>query len=83
MAHTPGAILGVSAAVCYAASFTALTMALKRLEVSTAYAVWSGCGTTLISVLGMVAFGESASWPKLLSLALAVAGVVGLQLNSY
>jgi small multidrug resistance pump len=82
VADSPSVIRGVGAALCYAASLAALTMALKRLEVGTAYAVWSGCGTMLIAVLGMVAFGESASWPKLLSLALVVSGVAGLQLSN-
>ncbi len=31
--------------VCYAASFTARTLALKDIEVSVAYAIWSGVGT--------------------------------------
>ena len=33
--------------VCYVASFVALTLALKKIEVSVAYAVWAGVGTAM------------------------------------
>jgi len=42
--------------VFYALSFTALTMALKRIDVSVAYAIWSGVGTALIVIIGAVHF---------------------------
>lgn len=75
--------LGPSVAifVCYGLSFTALTLALKGIEVSTAYAVWAGAGTALIAVIGVAGFGESLSPLKVVSLALIVLGVVGLHLN--
>lgn len=67
--------------VFYGLSFTALAMALKRLEVSVAYAIWAGAGTGLISVIGVLYFKEEMSLLKVLSLALIVAGVIGLNLG--
>lgn len=67
--------------VCYAASFVALTLTLKKIELGVAYAVWSGVGTALIAAIGIVYFREAASVPKLVSLLLIVAGVVGLHLG--
>ncbi len=67
--------------VFYAASFVALTLALKKIEVSTAYAVWSGVGTALISTIGIIYFRESISAMKLASLILIIVGVVGLNLG--
>lgn len=67
--------------VFYAGSLTALTWALKKIEVSVAYAVWSGVGTALIAVIGMTYFREPATSIKLISLALIIAGVVGLNLS--
>jgi small multidrug resistance pump len=65
----------------YAASLSALTWALKQIEVSVAYAVWSGVGTALIAVIGMAYFREPTTAMKLISLALIIAGVVGLNLS--
>lgn len=67
--------------VLYAASFAALTLALKKIEVSVAYAVWAGVGTALIATIGMVYFRESVTPLKLVSLSLIVLGVVGLNLG--
>jgi small multidrug resistance pump len=65
----------------YAASFVALTFALKKIEVSVAYAVWAGVGTALIATIGVLFFREAASVLKLVSIVLIVAGVVGLNLG--
>lgn len=56
-------------------------LALARLEVGVAYAVWSGLGTLLISAIGIVLFGESFHPFKLASLLLIVMGVVGLNMS--
>jgi multidrug transporter EmrE-like cation transporter len=45
----------------------------------TAYAVWTGIGTVVMTVLGLVLFRESASALRLLSIALIVVGIVGLE----
>ncbi len=65
----------------YGLSFVALTFALKRIEVSTAYAIWSGLGTVLIAILGVWFFQESISPLKLASMALVIIGVIGLNLS--
>lgn len=67
--------------VFYAASFTTLTYALKTIDVSVAYAVWSGVGTILIASIGIVYFHEEATALKFVSIFLIVAGVVGLNLG--
>lgn len=67
--------------VFYTLSFGMLTLALKRLDVSIAYAVWSGVGTALIAAIGVLWFAEPATALKLISLALIIAGVVGLNLS--
>ena len=71
-----------SAAVvlCYVASFALLGLALRGIELSIAYAVWSGVGTAVVAAIGIIWFGESAAVSKLLCLALIVLGVAGLHL---
>ncbi len=68
--------------VFYGVSLSFLTLALKQIEVSIAYAVWSGLGTALIATIGIVWFREPVTTLKMISLALIIAGVVGLQLAS-
>lgn len=57
-----------------------LGVAMKSLPVGTAYAVWVGVGAVGTAILGMVLFGEAANLGRLVSLALIVAGIVGLKL---
>ena len=67
--------------VFYTLSFGMLTLALKKLDVSIAYAVWSGVGTALIASIGVLWFKEPATAMKLVSLGLIILGVVGLNLS--
>ena len=62
----------------YLGSLGALTMALRRIDVGMAYAVWSGLGTALIATIGIWWFGEPAGALKMASLTLIILGVVGL-----
>ncbi|MGH3089955.1 MAG: DMT family transporter [Rubrobacteraceae bacterium] len=71
----------VSIFVFYGFSLVLLTMSLKRLDVSLAYAVWSGMGTALIATIGILWFREPLTAIKLVSLALIIVGVVGLNLG--
>jgi small multidrug resistance pump len=64
--------------VFYGICFTFLTLALKRLEVSVAYAVWAGLGTVLIASIGIIWFREPVTLIKFLSTAVIIIGVIGL-----
>jgi small multidrug resistance pump len=66
----------------YGASFVGLSLALKSVELSAAYAIWSAVGTAAISAIGMFWFQESISTLKLVSITLVIIGVVGLNLSS-
>lgn len=67
--------------VFYGFSFAALTLALRTLELSVAYAIWSGVGTALIAVLAFVFFAEAITLWKLVCLALIIVGAAGLHLS--
>jgi small multidrug resistance pump len=67
--------------VLYGVSFVFMALALKKIEVSTAYAIWSGLGTALIAAIGIYWFQESVSLPKLAGMFLVIAGVVLLNLK--
>jgi small multidrug resistance pump len=64
----------------YALSFWMLALVLRELPIGLTYAVWAAAGTAMIAAIGIFAFGEPATTLKLLSLALIIAGVVGLNL---
>jgi small multidrug resistance pump len=66
----------------YALSIVALTFAVNRLDVSVAYAVWSGMGTALVAVIGIWFFQESLTTTKLIALGLIIVVVAMLHLTS-
>jgi quaternary ammonium compound-resistance protein SugE len=70
----------VGFAICALLSFGLLTIALRSLEVGSAYAVWTGLGAAGTAAVGMLWLGESASTLKVVSIALILAGVIGLNL---
>lgn len=61
-------------------SFGLLSLALKSLDVGTAYAVWVGIGAVGTAALGMLAMGDQVSAARIGALALIILGVVGLNL---
>jgi small multidrug resistance pump len=65
----------------YSISFTALTLALRGIDIGIVYAIWSGVGTIIVAVIGIVAFKESISMHKIISLCLIVIGVIGIHLT--
>ena len=67
--------------LCYGLSLSALTLALKKIDVSVAYAVWSGLGTALIASVGVLWFREPLNALKIISLLLIIMGVIGLNLG--
>ena len=63
-------------------SVVLLGLALRDLPVGTGYAVWTGIGTVGTAILGMYLFGDPATAGRLASIALIVAGIVGLKVLS-
>ncbi|WEK57095.1 MAG: SMR family transporter [Candidatus Brevundimonas phytovorans] len=69
-------------AVCYAAAFYLLTIALKQMPVGLAYAIWSGLGVVLISLIGLVLFKQKLDAPAVIGLVMIVGGVVVINVFS-
>jgi small multidrug resistance pump len=74
----PSAIVVVG----YGVSFYFLSLALKAIPVGVAYAVWSGVGVALITLIGWLAFGQRLDAPALAGIVLIVAGVVVIRFFS-
>ena len=70
----------VATGLCMLISVLLLGIAMKTLPVGTAYAVWVGIGAVGTAILGIVLLGDAANAGRIVSLALIVAGVIGLKL---
>jgi len=57
-----------------------LGIAMKSLPVGTAYTIWVGVGAVGTVILGIVLFGEPANPARIISVALIIAGIIGLKL---
>lgn len=66
----------------YLTSIWLLTVVVKQMDVSIAYAIWSGVGTAAIAIVGYLWLGESFSVAKVAGIALIVAGVVLVNLQT-
>lgn len=68
--------------VFYVASISCLTLAVRVIDISVAYAIWSAVGVAVIATVGVVVFGEQMTSQRFGFLAMIVIGVVGLQMSS-
>jgi quaternary ammonium compound-resistance protein SugE len=66
--------------VAMLASMWLLAQAIRVLPAGTSYAVWVGIGAVGTAMLGIILLGESRQPMRLVSIALIVAGIVGLKL---
>jgi small multidrug resistance pump len=67
--------------VFYGLSLGFLGLALKKVDLSLAYAIWSGLGIAFIASVGVLWFREPVTAVKVVSLGLIVVGVAGLNLG--
>jgi small multidrug resistance pump len=76
--------IGPSAIVLtgYTAAFYFLSLALRVVPVGIAYAIWSGVGIVLVSIVAYLRYGQRLDTPALCGIALIMAGVLVIQLFS-
>ena len=72
----------LTAIVSYGASLYFLSLVLKTIPVGIAYAIWSGIGITLITVIGVFLYGQSLDIPAIIGVALIMAGVAVINVFS-
>ena len=68
--------------IAYGISFALLGWALKFLPVGIAYAIWSGAGVAMMTIIGVFLFGQKLDFYAYLGIGLIVAGVCVLNLLS-
>ncbi|PGK51938.1 QacE family quaternary ammonium compound efflux SMR transporter [Priestia megaterium] len=62
--------------------FSFLTLAMNSLSVGLSYAVWTGIGTVGGTIVGMLFYGESKDWRRLVFIGMILFAVIGLKLTS-
>ncbi|WP_377867555.1 DMT family transporter [Bacillus sp. R86525] len=63
-------------------SFIFLAYAMETLPMGTAYAIWTGIGASGGAILGMVFYGESTDWKRLIFIGMVLGAAIGLKLVS-
>lgn len=66
----------------YGIAFYCLSQVLKSIPVGVSYAIWSGLGIVLISLVGAVVFKQALDLPAIIGMALIIAGVAVINLFS-
>jgi small multidrug resistance pump len=66
----------------YSSAFYFLTITLRTIPVGISYAIWSGVGTVLITILGAVIYKQFLDLPAILGIILIVLGVVVINVFS-
>ncbi len=66
----------------FGASFLFLAYSMETLPMGTAYAVWTGIGASGGAILGMLFYGESKDWRRLIFIGMVLGAAVGLKLVS-
>jgi small multidrug resistance pump len=70
------------AVACYAVSFYLLTITLRTVPTGIAYAIWSGLGIVLITLISFLVFQQTIDLPGLLGMGLIIAGVAVINVFS-
>jgi paired small multidrug resistance pump len=66
----------------FGASFILLAFAMETLPMGTAYAIWTGIGASGGTIMGMVLYGESKDWRRLIFIGMVLSAAIGLKLVS-
>lgn len=76
------AVPSVIVVIGYAAAFYFLSLTLRVLPVGVAYAIWSGLGIVLISMVSWVIYKQALDLPALIGMTLIIAGVIVINVFS-
>ena len=66
----------------YGVAFYYLSLVLKTIPIGVAYAIWSGAGIALVTVVGLVVFDQKLDFAAIIGISLIVAGVIVMNVFS-
>ena len=65
--------------IFYGLGFIPLIKAVEKIDLSIVYAIWSGLGIVVVSIIGFLYFKETVNFSKIVCIVLVIIGVVGLR----
>ena len=65
--------------IFYGLGFIPLIKAVEKIDLSIVYAIWSGLGIVVVSIIGFFYFKETVNFAKIVCIVLVIIGVVGLR----
>ncbi|AVR00700.1 QacE family quaternary ammonium compound efflux SMR transporter [Oceanobacillus iheyensis] len=68
--------------ISFGASFLFLAYAMESLPMGISYAIWTGIGAAGGAILGMILYGESKEWKRIMCITMILGAVIGLKLVS-
>lgn len=72
----------IGVVIGYGVAFYALSLSLKTIQLGTAYAIWSGLGTALTAIVGILIYKENVNIKKFLGFILIIGGVILLNIST-
>ncbi len=75
-------LASVGTVIGYAVSFYLLSLVLKYVPLSIAYAIWSAAGTLAIALIGVVLFSERLTWMQIAGILVTAAGVAMINIGA-
>ncbi|WP_047155137.1 DMT family transporter [Aneurinibacillus tyrosinisolvens] len=72
----------IAVVFCFVVAFYSLSLSLQQIPLSIAYAIWSGVGTAITAVIGIVVWKENISLLQVVGILFIIAGVVILNLKA-
>jgi small multidrug resistance pump len=66
----------------YGIAFYFLSLTLRTMQVGTAYAIWAGVGTVLISIVAWLFYNQKLDAPSILGITLIIVGVMIIKIFS-
>ena len=68
--------------LAFGASFVLLSYSMETLPMGTAYAIWTGIGASGGAISGMIFYGESKDWRRLVFIGMVLGAAIGIKLVS-
>lgn len=68
--------------LAFGASFVFLAYSMETLPMGTAYAIWTGIGASGGAILGMIFYGESKEWRRLVFIGMVLGAAIGIKIVS-
>lgn len=66
----------------FGSSLALLSYSLQSIPMGTGYAIWTGIGVVGGALIGMIFYGESKDWKRLVFITMVLCSVIGLKLIS-